>query len=91
MVGRVPGRAGPGRAGEQRDQQVDAAVGDVEPTGVVRGEEVQPGPGNRKAAPGPFVVRVQSARTRLLRGLCSSSTSPSSSSSGGRYMPNRPR
>ena len=32
-----------------------------------------------------------SARTRLLRGLCSSSTRPSPSSSGGRYIPNRPR
>ena len=31
------------------------------------------------------------ARTRLLRGLCSSSTRPSPSSSGGRYIPNRPR
>ena len=33
----------------------------------------------------------QMARIRLLRGLCSTSASPSSSSSGGRYMPTRPR
>ena len=31
------------------------------------------------------------ARIRLLRGLCSTSALPSSSSSGGMYMPNRPR
>src|SRR6478735_11517782 len=33
----------------------------------------------------------QTARTLLLRASCVSSTSPSSSSNGGRYMPNRPR
>ena len=35
--------------------------------------------------------RAQLARTRLFRGLCSSSTSPSCSSSGGTYIANRPR
>jgi SAM-dependent methyltransferase len=33
----------------------------------------------------------QTARTRLLRASCVSSTRPSSSSRGGRYIPNRPR
>ena len=34
---------------------------------------------------------AQRTRIRLLRGLCSSSTRPSSSRSGGMYIPNRPR
>jgi ABC-2 type transport system permease protein len=37
------------------------------------------------------VTGGEAARIRLLRGLCSTSASPSSSSSGGMYMPKRPR
>ena len=38
-----------------------------------------------------WVRHRYSARMRLLRGLCSTSASPSASSSGGMYIPNRPR
>ena len=47
-------------------------------------------PARRRTA-SPASEQAYSARTRLLRGLCSSSTRPSPSSNGGRYMPNRPR
>ena len=51
--------------------------------------------GRRRAEGGdsrrPGQAAPQTARMRLLRGLCSTSARPSSSISGGMYMPKRPR
>ena len=75
----------PGLAGDARDAHAEGG-----PTYLARLVPVAAG---RPAQPDPWIVeeRQLRARMRLLRALCSTSASPSSSSTGGTYMPKRPR
>ena len=72
----------PRRSREHRTRRLGAS-GDAERDASAHPETQNATP--RRAGCGYF------AHTRLLRGLCSSSTSPRCSRSGGRYIPNRPR
>ena len=98
-------RSGPGRRAQPGRSRVRGEPAPKpRPAGRPRGTAARPGGRARPSGPGGWSLGItatlgepsarpvsQSARARLLRGLCSSSMRPRCSSSGGTYMPNRPR